>query len=370
MRSNLVWIMIVSAALLLCGCWDQQLMKNERNVSIGGIDPGPNGLIRATVSIRDILISESGSKDTSEVHSVLAKSTQHAREKINEEVSGSYSSAKMRVLLLGEEFVRTQDMMPYLDVYYRDPKSPLNARVAIMKGRAGDMIGHKQIGSKTIGLYIDDLLNSMEKATTIPHVNIQTLHPLDRGFDFSLPYIEIHKEMPTVSGIALFNGIRMTGTLNLDESKLYMLLSGNNNGNIRLTLKTKDPNKAQSYQYTSIEIRKIKRKLKVTVSDNQQIKVKLQMKLKVTVVEDPSDHLYNMDVMHDLERLLSKELTEESQVVVQKMQRAGHDGFGIARRLMSYYPKVWKEIDWMKEYPKIDFDTSVSLQIVNTGITE
>jgi len=158
---------ILSSIIMLCGCWDQQLLKNERNISIGGIDQGTEGMMRASVSIRDIKTSESGTTDTSEVHAVTARSTQHARELINEEVSGGYSSAKMRVLLLGEEMVRNHDIMPFLDVYYRDPKSPLNARLAVTKGKAEEMIQLKKIGSKTIGLYIDNLLESTEKATVI-----------------------------------------------------------------------------------------------------------------------------------------------------------------------------------------------------------
>ncbi|NIK78945.1 Ger(x)C family germination protein [Paenibacillus castaneae] len=364
------WAVFAVGVLLLCGCWDQQLMKNERNVSIGGIDQGSNGMIRATVSIRDISVTESGTKDTSEVHSVLARSTQHAREKIDEEISGSYSAAKLRVLLISEEFVKNQDMMPYLDVYYRDPKSPLSARIAVTKGKAEDMIAHKKIGSKTIGLYIDDLLNSLEKSTTIPRVNIQTLHPLDRGFDFSLPYLIDHNGKPTVSGIALFKGVQMTATLDQDDSKLYLLLSNLQSKKTLLTLRVDNPQKSNGYDYVSIEIKSLKRKLKVTVSDDQQIKVKLQLKLRVSVVEDPSNHLYSMSVLHNLEKILAEELTDDSKEIVQKMQRAGHDGFGIARRLMSFHPKLWKQINWSEEYPKIPFDTSVSLQIVNTGITE
>ncbi|MCD9024977.1 Ger(x)C family spore germination protein [Cohnella sp. NL03-T5] len=370
MRRNLAYAVVGAVILMLCGCWDQQLLKTERNVSIAGMDPGTNGLLRATVSIRDVTSTESGSKDTNEVHSVLARSTQHARELLNEEISGSYSNAKMRVLLLGEEMVRNHDVMPYLDVYYRDPKSPLNARIAVTRGKAEDMIRIKMIGSKTIGLHIDELLNSTEEATVVPHVNIQTLHPLDRGYDFSLPYLVIREGIPAISGIALFSGTRMTDTLGLDESRLYLLMAGLKNINLRLTMKSVDRNKSNSYDYVTVEVKKLKRKLKVTVSKNKQISVKLNLKLRVTVMEDPRNHLYKMKIMHDLERTLSEQLTDEAKAIVHKMHRANHDGFGIARRLMSFHPKLWKQLDWDKEYPQILFNTSVSLQIVNTGITE
>lgn len=370
MRKYIIGLLLGAVVVLLSGCWDQQLLKNERNVSIGGMDYGGNGLLRATVSIRDITVTEAGNVDTSEVHSVLARSTQHARELINEEVSGDYSSSKLRVLLFGEDMVRNHDILPYLDAYYRDSKSQLNCRVAVTKGKAQNLIELQKIGTKTIGLHIDELLKSMEFTASIPNVNVQTLHPLDRGFDFSLPYIVNHNGIPNVYGIAMFSGTKMTGILNSDESKLYLLLSGNSNKNQRMTLKTVDKHKAKSYNYVTVDVKHLKRQFKVTVSDDNQVKVKLRMDLRVTVIEDPSNHLYKASVKHELAQHLSEELTDNAREIIAKMQAANHDGFGVARRLMSFYPKVWKQVDWDKEYPRIPFDTTISLQIVNTGITE
>ncbi|WP_391575148.1 Ger(x)C family spore germination C-terminal domain-containing protein, partial [Cohnella sp.] len=289
MRNAIKAAALTILVLAMCGCWDQQLLKDERNISIGGIDTAPKGLIRATVSIRDILVSESGSgKDTSEVHSVVARSTDHARELLDEEVSGQYSSAKMRVLLLGEGMVRTRDIMPYLDVYYRDPRSPLNARVAVAQGKAQDFIQVKMIGPKTIGLHVDDLLKSLELQSQVPRVTIQTLHPLDRGFDFSLPYLKLKDGVPKVEGIALFNGVHMTGKLNLDRSKVYMLLAGEKSKNLRLTLKIQDDDKDEGYNYTTIDVLKARRKLKIHVDKGGRPRVALNVRLRVSVIEDPS----------------------------------------------------------------------------------
>jgi len=354
--------------LVISGCWDQQLLKDERNISMGGIDKGPKGMIIATASIRDIIASESGSKDTSEVHAVVARSTQHARQLLDDEVSGKYSPAKMRVLLFGEEMVRSRDIMPYLDVYYRDPKSPLNARVAVTQGKAEDLLRLKKVGPKTIGLHVDDLLRSMEEAAQIPHVTIQTLHPLDRGFDFSLPYLTIREGMPTADGIALFNGVRMTGRLDTDRSKMYLLLSGTKNKNLRLTIKVQNDKRDVGYDYVTVQVKKSKRSLKIAVTNDGRIRAKLRLKLRATVVEDPSNHLYRREVMQELERALSKQMTKEADSVVETMQSARHDGFGIARRLMSFHPNVWRKLEWKETYPSIPFDTKVSLEIINTGI--
>ncbi|MFC5403432.1 Ger(x)C family spore germination protein [Cohnella soli] len=363
------WLPFGLALVFLSGCWDQQLLKEERTISIGGLDQDESGMLRATVSIRDDFAVQTAVEDKNEIHTVVARSTQNARQLINAQVAGNYSAAKMRVLLFGEDLVRNHDIMPYLDAYYRDSRSPLGARIAVTQGAAENFIRLKKVGTRTIGVFVDQLLKSTKDMDITPNVNLQTLHPLDRGYDFCLPYLTSSNGIPTVDGLALFSGVTMTGKLNIDDSRLYLLLSDVKSKNLTITLKSVNREQASSYDFVTFAVHRFHRKLRVSVSQNR-IKATLQLKLKVYVVEDPSDHLYKMKVMHQLEKLLSKELTEKAEQVIYKMQQANHDGFGIARRLMSYYPDFWKQINWNKEYPRVSFDTRVSLEILNTGITE
>ncbi|MFD0681259.1 MULTISPECIES: Ger(x)C family spore germination protein [unclassified Paenibacillus] len=360
---GLIWI-------LLSGCWDQMLLKNQRNVNIGGMDRAANGMLQATVSIRDMKTSSVGPKDTNEVHSVLAKTTQHARQLLDQQVSGGYSSSKMRVLLLGEELVKQYDFLPYMDVYYRDPRSPLNARLAVVHGKAQDTINKKMVGTTVIGQYMDKLIESIEDSTTIPKVNLQSIHPLDRGYDFVLPYLINSEPYPTVHGIAMFHGTQMTGNLNLDESTLYLLLADQMGKTAQLTVEAVAERRITGFDNVTIAIQKIKRALKVKVGDDQQIDVQLNLKLKVTVTEDPQNQLYKKEVVDELDQLLSEELTKKSKIILNKMQRAHHDGFGLARRLMAHYPKVWNQVkeNWTDNYTKVRFHTQVRVEIINSGI--
>jgi hypothetical protein len=74
----------------------------------------------------------------------------------------------------------------------------------------------------------------MEESSAIPQANIESLHPLDRGFDFALPYLINNKGMPTVNGIAMFSGTKMTGKLDRDQSRVYLLLAGSKNKDAKL----------------------------------------------------------------------------------------------------------------------------------------
>uniref|UniRef100_UPI003703772C Ger(x)C family spore germination C-terminal domain-containing protein n=1 Tax=Cohnella sp. TaxID=1883426 RepID=UPI003703772C len=97
-------------------------------------------------------------------------------------------------------------------------------------------------------------------------------------------------------------------------------------------------------------------------------RVALNVRLRVSVIEDPSNHLYKKEVLHNLEKTLIERLTKEADSVVATMQEARHDGFGIARRIMSFYPNQWRKLDWKEVYPSIPFDVNISMDVINTGI--
>lgn len=353
---------------VLSGCWDQRMLKDARIVDISGFDLDSEGKLETTTSVLDVSGSQSGRKDLNEIHTVRAHTTRQMRDALDREVSGNYSPSKLRVILLGEALAR-QAVYPVLDVFYRDSKSALNAKIAVVAGTAHDVISIKKAGTKLIGEHFNKLILSVENATIVPEVNVQLICPsmLDQGDDFAVPYIKNGKN-PSVYGMALFNDDKMTGTLNADESLLYLLMADKLAKTASLTLKANEEGKLESEKYITIDIQRIKRNLKVNVQDNRNIQVALDLKLKVTAIEYAKDHLDEKRIVGQLDKRLSEELTRRAKDITQKMLRFNHDGFGIGRRLMAYYPDVWKRLEWTKDYPKIEFVPKVTAEIVDHGI--
>ncbi|MGG4394063.1 Ger(x)C family spore germination protein [Paenibacillus thiaminolyticus] len=360
-------------ATLLAGCWDQQMLKDDRIAYIVGLDLNPNGKLQSTISILDVSGSQTGSeagmKKQSEIHTKTGNTSRHTRDMIDREVSGRLSASKLRVILIGEALAR-QGIYPFLDVLYRDPRSALNAKVAVVEGKAHDMIDLKLKGSKSIGEYYNNLIRSAENRTVVPPVTLQLICPpmLDPGDDFAVPYISHHDEKPTVHGIALFQGDKMAGTLKSEDSLLYLLMANKLSKTANLTLKVNEEGKQRPEQFIAMNIQSVKRKMKVYVQGNRNIKVTLDLKIKVTAIEYPKDHLNDRPRVEKLDKKLSEELTKRARAITEKMLQARHDGFGIGRRLIAYYPNTWKRLTWNEDYPKVEFVPNVKVEIVNHGI--
>ncbi|TCZ75189.1 Ger(x)C family spore germination protein [Paenibacillus albiflavus] len=370
MRTKLISITVsLLAAMLLSGCWDQQMLKDTRIVDIAGFDLNPQGKLQITSSILDIGGTQSGKKDLDEIHSATGNTTKHTQDILDRKVSGIYSASKLQVVLFGEALAK-QGIYSYLDVYYRDPRSALNAMFAVTEGTTHDIILSKKKGNKLIGEHFNKLIHSAERRTIVPKVSLQLIcpHMLDQGNDFAAPYFSKYDSNPSIYGIALFSGDRMTGKLKSEESMLYLLMADKLSKTASLTLKINKEEKQDPENYIAIDVQNVKRNLKVTVKDNNNIRVDLDLKIKATVNEYAEDHVDDKHTLNQLDRKLSEEFTTRAKTIAQYMLQINHDGFGIGRRVMAYYPATWKKLNWAEDYRKVEFDPKVSVEIVSHGI--
>ncbi|MGZ9584340.1 Ger(x)C family spore germination protein [Paenibacillus marinisediminis] len=370
MRTSLIIITVCLAAALVSGCWDQQLLKDARIAYIVGFDLSSDGKLQTTSSVLDVSGEQTGNRKYSEIHTAIGNTSRHTRDIIDREISGRFTAAKLRVILIGEALAK-QGIYPFLDVFYRDPRSALNAKIAVIGGKTSDYISKKISGSKLIGEHYTRLIQSAEGRTIAPVVDLQLIRPKikDPGDDFAVPYISNDVTHPAINGIALFNGDHMVGTLQSEDSLLYLLMADKLNKSGSLTLKVNGGGQSNPEQYLAMEIQSIKRKMKVNVQSNQDISVALDLHLKVTAIEYAKDHLEDKQNVQQLDKILSEELTRSAQAITRNMQQVNHDGFGIGRRMMAYHPDTWSKLNWTEDYQKVTFNPKVSVEIVNHGIT-
>ncbi|MEC0248911.1 Ger(x)C family spore germination protein [Paenibacillus chitinolyticus] len=359
--------------LLLGGCWDQQLLKSSRIIHIGGFDRGEGDKLKVTVAFPDVSSNEGGRSETNEIHTVTSNTTQQARGILDHEISGNYSPSKLLVLLLSEEWARAQDIMPYMDVYYRDPKSPLNAHLAVVNGTAEGLIRLEKVGTKLIGRFLNELLENMEDGTVIPRINFQTIGPVKPGQDFALPYVSIHSKKPVVQGVALFHSNVMTASLSSEESLIYLLLKGQKGKTARLTLPVntgeEEEHEAKADRYITVDLHKYSRKMKVELTESGGVRVKIRLKINAAVIEYPPDRLNKKETLQKLDEELSRLLTARAKAITRKMQEANHDGYGVALRLMAFHPEAWKKMNWEEDYKEVQFEPDIRLKIERKGIT-
>lgn len=362
---------VIFILLFMTGCWDQDLLKEARLIYGEGFDLAPNGKLQSTFVIRDVPASEQQGPRNDIIFTV-GNTTREARDHADDQISRHLRAYKNRVILIGEEMAK-QDIYPILDIFYRDPKSALNARMGVTKGKAADIFSLKKVGNVLITEEIDELIKSKEETTTVPKMTAEKIYPImmDPGEDFVLPYLVEKRGRVDVSSIAMFHNHQFTGILSPDESIMYLLLKDQKGKVTRFTRKINIRNGHQnSYDFLTFNVDKSEQKMKVLIQSGNQITVKLDLKWKVNIIEYPKDRLNEKKMVTQLNQYLSKEMTDLAKDTLKKMQKAHCDGLGIGRQLMAFHPRIWKtqKEGWDSNYQKVHFAPVIQVEITKKGI--
>ncbi|CAK6478139.1 Ger(x)C family spore germination protein [Peribacillus simplex] len=370
------FFMISICLLLITGCWDQNLMKDATLIQTITFDQTDEGEFLLGFAIPNIYRNsmDSGQETeaiNSENLSTVANTPREGRMKLNTEIPGNLDSSKNKLVLFGEQFAKG-DIYPSLDVIWRDPRSSLSAKLAVVKGKAFDTLSIQPRVESNISQNILYLIRSTETNTIIPDESIQTLASeiLDPGEDIVLPLLKIGRNGTTidVAGVALFDERKLSGTLSQEESTLFLLLNNKQSKYTRFTTYVNGNKELNMNNFISLNVDHIKRKLNVSVNDRGEVFVNLNLHLKVIVEEYPIGNVPNK--VDQLNNKLSNTFTNNAEEVIKKLQEANCDAFGIGRRLIAFHHDTWKEKDKTNYFKDVKFKSKVDVEIIQHGIVK
>lgn len=366
------------ASLLLTGCWDQRLLRDVRLVYGFSFDAEKDGLVKIGAAIRENPPSTQGPvTPESDLKTVFGKNILDGRAQLDHQVAGNYKASKAQVFLIGDKLAK-KDIYSLFSQYFRMADSPLNARVAIVNGKAHDIIKMKRIGNMLVSEYLFKLIKTAEQNAMTPYTNMMVIfkYTIDPSISLFLPYVSYDKDKNEVKldGIALMDGSKFSGkVLDIDESNLCMLMF-NKKGKINsLTIKISEEDKELPLRnYLTVNVDKLHRKISIQPSEGEYpLQVKLDLDLDVKVWEYPRDRLDNPEVRQMLNEKLNEELSKRAKRVVKKLQQSHCDIFGLSRELIAYHPELWQKVKdrWENVFENMIFQPEIHAKIVYRGST-
>lgn len=366
-KSHVLLITLIS--ICLTGCWDREYLKDLHLAYCAAIDYTENGEVKETVEL--IIppdIEQSATKN--EIHSSLGPTVRNASDQLRNKVRGNIRFIKYGFELMGRTTAE-KGLYPILDVNYRDPSNPTsNVRLIITEGEASQILEQKKVGELKIGEFLKQKIDSLEEMSIFPKETADTVFRSlkDPGHDFALPYLGRDEGEIITKGVALFHDQNYSGMLNPDQSIMMVLLMGQQGKNARFTKKLDLGHSEDIKNFITINVgsKKIKRKFKVSIADDESINVNLGLELQA-VVEEFTDVLDEKE-LKKVNQDLSDLLTKEAKTVVNEIQKANCDIFGVGRKLIAYHHNVWSNKNWSEDYRKVKFHTKVDVKIVSTGI--
>ncbi|AST96293.1 Ger(x)C family spore germination protein [Shouchella clausii] len=361
--------------LLLTGCWDQRLVKDINLIYSQALDQTHDGKIETTiVTIGGGTQNRTGAgpdvSTTPAIISGVGTTPRDSRIQLDRKVSGELFASKNRVTLLSRGLAE-QNIYSMLDVHYRSPVSTTNARIGVVNGPAKDALHVKTAETPLISNYLGDLLNGLENTGHIPTTSLEDILSLlfDKGTDFVLPLLQVidHHNIE-LHGVALFNQNKMSGELNADQTLRLLLLDQKQDKEPRLNIKVSDDYAIKANNYATVDVEDRQSRMKLTKNSAGQFQVSFDVELTLNVIEYPKDTLYIQENVDELNKRITAQLTKESEEVIQIIQAANCDYYGIGKHMRAFYYHDWQNTNWKELYPQIPISVNLNTKILYHGI--
>lgn len=351
---------ILLLTVVLAGCWDERLYKNQSVVSLVGVE-GQIGDYKAYYAYP----KTTGDQTQTTLIEGTGISPRDVRSDANMKVEQTLDLSELSTLLISDVTAKER-LYDVLDIYFRDPKNPISIKVALTEGDVKPFISMMQQLADSAGVYYQRFIEGTEEITVFPKQDLQEICALlfDDAIDVALPYIKLDEEgkMPVVGGVALFSGQKFTGKIITPKQSLVMhLLMNKVNKHARVNYMWK--NDGGDFPI-SAEVMNVKKKWSV----NEALKkVTMTYDIEVEIDEFAHDHLAGKEVFESVQSFIQEKLQAEFEEVLHIFQEQKSDVLGVGRYIRSYHTSIYQD-NWHEQFVKLKLEPKVKVSIVRTGI--
>lgn len=230
MFMNFRWmgiIFILAMGTILCGCWDTIDVEEFDIGLIAGYDTTPFGET-GKVAVSALLAAV---EDKSEkIGTYSAHTVGETRDRRAYSESRHYTLSQLQVLLIGQNLAQ-QGVSTVLDTNLREPRVKLSINVAVVNGRAEELLQFmvKKDPSRTSEILIS-LLQTIPERAFVPRTSLHrfAIDSYVPGTAAVVPVLQVahNQQGIELTGCALFAQERMIAQLDRMETRALVLLSG------------------------------------------------------------------------------------------------------------------------------------------------
>jgi spore germination protein len=370
MKKTMIFLLIIIMTINLTGCWDQKIYEQSGFVLQVGFE---------STSTKDMLISftlpvvDMTARERTELIYSNADMLREFREKARKTSAKVVEGGKIQQFLI-EDSLASKGITNFFEVIERDSTDPPTAYVLITEGSPKEMFEALQgYGDKPApAFYIHDLIRSNIKSSYIPEARIFQFSTLyfSPGIDPVAPIIKHQTDKGKgveVTGTALFSGDKFVGKIDTKETPFLLAMMGKMKRSVFISKKVQEKEPENIKKGCAISITKAKRKLSVDMLDNKP-KVNISLNLNATIVDFKWNKMYDSDFEQYLEGVISAEIKDICEKILEYTQEVGSDPIGIGDIIRAKHNNYWESVNWENAYKDVVFNVDVNVNIMNHGV--
>lgn len=406
MKRRILLVIFILPVIIFTGCWDQRELNKIGIVTAMGIDKEGDEFVVTVEVIKPEPVrsgtSVSDNNDRVTYTQGRGKSVFDAVRNITLKFDRKAFFSHNSIIIFGEDFAK-DGIIKYLDLINRDQETRETSYLLVAeKAKSYEVMGINAGIEEIPGRYIQQLVENevynvsslkmdlvgylrdyynVGKQPIIGKISILKKENLnDNGSKYEL----------SVEGASIFNGGRLSGYLNADETECVNFIKGNiGNSIITFNNPEKVPSDGLSTstprvggmpksvgkdikQQSVFEIEESKVKRDVEIVDGK-ILMKVNIKIRGNLAEESGDiDISKREVIEAVEEACSKQLQEDLKKNFETIQRKYKlDVFGFGQLFHIRYPDEWKNVkdNWAQVFSESDCKIEVETHIHTTNLT-
>lgn len=363
-----IGMIIILLATLLTGCRDRHNLEDLTVVLMLGIDVDRNNNI---VFYESSPVFNKEAKDKEEEFGVKASTFQEAREVFDAMVTALSVEGKVQIILLSHRFLKRGDWFPLFDIFYRDTKNSLAPKVVAVNGSVSEIIHASPRDKPILPVFMTSLIEENHRRNTTVRTNLLDLHRqmTDKGMTPFISEIKKDKVIELIGTTLLQKNGKYAESLNLQQTTLLRILQQHRAGEQTVSLSVPVGEKKGPFVQNKLSfiVQHLSSKTK-TAFEQGRFRFYTQIKMTITLKERLFP--YNMTKEgRKLEQMIEKELQNQMQALIKKMQQHKADPIGYGGLARAYQYKAWSEAGhpWGEAWSKAEVSVAVKVKIKSSG---
>ncbi|TMV47419.1 Ger(x)C family spore germination protein [Paenibacillus mesophilus] len=365
-KSRLVLLVLLALSLSGCGGGDRKDLEDLTIVLIVGIDLDENNNV---IFYESSPVFSKEAKDKEEQYGVKAMTFREAREKFDTKVTALTVGGEIELVLLGKKLLASDDWFRLLDIFYREEKSTVSARVVAVDGPVKDIIYEKAENKPRLPLHLTKLIDTSYRRNLTVKTTLQELRRqvTDKGLTPSISEIKKGKGLELKGTALLDERGKYALPLGIEENALFHILMGRRVGEMTITISIPDAERSTG----KIETNKLSF-MAERISTNTRSsyeKGRFHFDLNASLGVNMVERLFADDPSIDLERIIAEQLRMKLKALIAKFQAHRIDPLGLGMYARAFHYKEWKQVQehWGEELAKSDINVSVKVEIKKKG---
>lgn len=267
-----------------------------------------------------------------------------------------------KVYIMGES-IATYGLASSLEIFFRNPYTNDSGYIAVCHGKPEEILKYRTEGYPSSSDYIEGMLKNANRFnffSSYYKISDIFLGLISEGKNITLPYIDIVNDQLKMTGLCIFKKDKMIGKLNIDDTKIFNMLSGTDGKGI-VTLQT-SPNQYLDY-YAGV-----KRSVKVSKVDNNY-EFLIDLKFTGDIVSETlyTDVIQNETANKEIQVKLENTIKRSCEGFIEKMKMQYKvDSLQLGQYAVAKYGRQ-KGINWDEAVTKSDIQVNVKIQIDKAG---